>query len=161
MKIKGSLTRALACALLVSTTGCGDSGGPYSTLTGEVTHNGRPVNDATVILTGTTKTQGDGPAAEFITSTDSSGKFVISVVGEKPGIPPGMYKVAVTKMKLPKGMDLDPEAGMDMGQLEAAGMDDGGSGNQLPDKYSSPESSGLSVTLAEGPNTTKFNLKGR
>jgi hypothetical protein len=138
--------------VVLASIGCG--GGNFATVTGTVTHKGNPVDGAKVEFHGTT--QEAGRSDIFATQTDSSGKYLISGVGDKPGIPPGMYKVAITKYE---GGMAKPAEGMDPGQLQAQ-MSDGGGGaavqqtikNHLPDEYASPTSTKLSTIVEAGKN---------
>jgi hypothetical protein len=128
-----------------------------ATVSGVVTHNGTPVEGAKVTLHPTAEIDGKGGAA-YAAQTDSHGKYLIASSGRDPGIPPGMYKVTVTKLKTAQG-NLPPEAA-DPGQLEAAGGA-GGALNALPDEYGKLMTSKLTVTLEPGKNENKnFELKG-
>ena len=71
-------------------------------------------------------------------------------MGKDPGIPPGMYKVTITKQGF---KDTKPNPEMDAGQMEAqlsasAGM----AKNSLPKEYELPSSTKLSSTLNVGKN---------
>jgi hypothetical protein len=121
-------------------------------VSGTVTYKGSPVADAKVKFVGTTESKGGRD--EFTTMTDSSGKYAISGVGKNPGIPPGLYKVVITKLTLKPGMKT-PEEGFDMTQLEMSGM----GVNSLPKIYGDIGTTKLSVTLDTGKNEGKdFNL---
>jgi hypothetical protein len=81
-------------------------------------------------------------------------KYLIAAVGDNPGIPPGMYKVTITKLELGvKGIPKD----FDQGQLEAAGM----AKNILPADYQTFAETKLSVTLEAGKNEKNFEVKGK
>src|SRR5438552_10223737 len=110
------LARTAAFAALVALTGCpgGGGSGNFARVTGTVTYNGAPVDGAKVKFVGTTET--GGARDEFTTTTDSSGKYMIAGVGKNPGIPPGLYKVVITKLT-PKGKGNIPED-FDSTQLE-------------------------------------------
>jgi hypothetical protein len=155
-----SLVALVGCAVVV---GCGGSGN-FATVTGTVTHKGSPVNGAKVEFHGTT--QEAGASDIFATQTDSSGKYMIAGVGNKPGIPPGMYKVVITKFEGNFALS-KPEEGMDAGQMEAQ-MSDAGAGaavqkavkNHLPSEYASPASTQLSTIVEAGKNeNVNFDLK--
>jgi hypothetical protein len=119
-----------------------------------VTHNGAAVDGAKVTLYSTQQAEGKSGGA-YSAQTDSSGKYFISGLGKDSyGIPPGMYKVTITKLEA-KGGNLPPD--FDAGQMEASGM----AKNQLPKDYERPETTKLSVTLEPGKNENKdFELKG-
>jgi len=142
--------------VLAALVGCSRGSGNFATVSGVVTHNGAPVEGAKVTFHSTTQVEGKaGTVASVL--TDSSGKYVLASAGKDPGIPPGMYKVTVSKLK--GSGNLPPEAS-DPGQLEAAG---GGASvlNALPAEYGNIGTTKLSVTLESGKNENKnLELKG-
>jgi len=120
-------------------------------VSGVVTQNGNPVDGAKVTLFCTVETEGK-KGANYSAMTDSSGKYLIAAVGKESGIPPGMYKVTVTKLDQ-KG-NLPPD--FDQGQLEASGA----ARNVLGKDYEALGTTKLSVTLEAGKNENKnFELK--
>jgi len=142
-------------AALAFVIGCGQSGsgGPHATVSGTVTQGGSPVDGASVTFHSTVEVDGKkvGP---FSAMTDSSGKYLLAMVGKEPGIPPGMYKVTITKMDV-KATNLPKEIRDDPGQAEAAGLKI----NVMPKAYESLATSKLSVTLEAGKNEGKnFDL---
>jgi hypothetical protein len=151
-----------AFAVLAALVGCSKNDGTYATVSGVVTHNGTPVEGAKITFHGTVEVDGKTPA--FAAMTDSSGKYAILSVGKEPGIPPGMYKVTVTKLE---GKGITPGEGMDAGQLDAMASDTGaavkgGVVNLLPKQYSTAALTKLSVTLEAGKNEGKdFPLTGK
>jgi hypothetical protein len=138
-------------AALVALVGCSGGGsGSYATVSGTVTQNGTPLDGAKVTFHSTTEVAGGRGVYGVL--TDSSGKYLLAAVGKEPGIPPGMYKVTITKLAL-KG-NLPPD--FDQGQMEASGM----ARNTLPKDYESLATTKLSVTLQEGKNeNVNFDLK--
>ena len=153
-------TRAAGLLALTAVVGC-SKGGSYATVSGVVTLNGSPVEGATVAFHSTVEVEGKKQSS-YAAMTDSSGKYVIASAGKDPGIPPGLYKVTVTKWE-GKG---PPVEGMDAGQLEAAASDLGASGkgggpkNLLPMEYATPGATKLSATLEPGKNAdVNFALK--
>jgi len=146
------LAQALGILLLSAALGCSGGGGQYATVSGVVTQNGAPLDGARITFHSTVETEGKR-GNSFGGLTDSSGKYLIANVGKEPGLPPGMYKVTITKLDA-KG--LPPEA-MDQGQLDASGA----AKNTLPKDYENPNTTKLSVTLEPGKNVDKnFDLKG-
>src|SRR4051812_6356952 len=111
---------AVAAGLaLVGAGGCSKgNSGSYATVSGTVTINGAPADGAKVTLHSTVEAGGK-KAGPFTAMTDSSGKYVIATVGKDPGVPPGMYKVTVTKYDAARG-NLPED--FDEGQIEAAGL---------------------------------------
>lgn len=80
---------------------------------------------------------------------------MIAGYGKNPGIPPGLYKVAITKLQMKAGAKA-PAEGFDSLQLEMSGL----GVNQLPKQYSDANSSKLSATLNSGKNeNVDFDLK--
>jgi hypothetical protein len=151
--------------LLAGAYGCSGSAdlGQFATVSGVVTHNGNPVEQAKVEFHGTTESA-EGAKDLFSAYTDSSGKYMIAGVGKNPGIAPGLYKVVITKY-IGKGARPGDEE-YDPGQIEAAMSDQGiavaSLKNLLPSQYASVETSKLSVTVESGKNVdVNFDLKGR
>jgi hypothetical protein len=150
--------QTVAFAVLAAVLGCSRGRGDLATVSGTVSHNGVPVEGAKVTFHSTVEVEGKGGMA-FSALTDSSGKYLLATgVNKEPGILPGMYKVTITKLKGAAAAT----AGMDQGQLEAAGGGGGGALNDLPDVYAKKDTSKLSVTLETGKNENKnFELKGQ
>jgi hypothetical protein len=141
----------LVLAGMVSALGCSGGSGSYATVSGVVTKNNAPVDGAKVTFYSTVQAEGQKTGV-YSVMTDSSGKYLIAAVGNDPGIPPGMYKVTITKLDL-KGAPAE----FDQGQLEAAGL----AKNLLPMDYESLAKTKLSVTLEPGRNEKNFELKGQ
>jgi hypothetical protein len=160
-----ALIQAAGFVALVGLIGCGSKqNGNLATVSGVVTHNGTPVEGAKVIFNSTIEVDGKQGVA-YAAQTDSSGKYVIATAGKEPGIPPGLYKVTITKYQ-GKSTTGTPEE-IDSGQLDAqisdgAGAGKGGPTNLLPKEYASPGSTKLSATLESGKNeNVNFDLKGK
>jgi len=154
----------LALAVLVGCSG-DKATGPFATVSGTVTQGGAPVDGAKVEFHGTTEAAG-GARDLFASTTDSSGKYMIAGVGKNAGIPPGMYKVVVTKYRTKSGEVLKAGEKVDEGQLAAQASDLGpaaaGLINHLPKEFSSPSTTKLSATVQEGKNeNVNFDLKGK
>ena len=157
MFARRSLALFVGFLALAAGLGCSKSG-DFATVTGTVTLNGNPIDDAKVEFHGTTET-GEGAKDVFTTRTDSSGKYMMAGVGKNPGIPPGLYKVVVTKYNV-KDEQLRPKEGFDAGQIDAMISDTGVGAksairNLLPKEYSSPATTKLSVTVEAGKNEGK------
>lgn len=140
-----------------ATWGCGDSDNTPETVpvVGTITLDGEPVPDAEV------RFLKDGFAGVGITGPD--GSYELS-----PGAIPGTNQVTVSKI-VGEGMSMDPEEGMDAGQMEAAMTDnpevagvaisDSGPQQVIPAQYSTPGDSELSFDVPpEGSETADFNL---
>lgn len=135
-------------------TGCGGPGpGNFAHVSGTVTHKGTPIDKAKITFTSTTEVS--GVKEQFSTETDSNGKYMIAGYGKNPGLPPGMYRVSLTKLVLKPGVKM-PEEGFDLTQLEMSGM----GVNQLPKSVGDPATSKLSATLQSGKNENQnFDVK--
>lgn len=154
MIARRSLVRFGAFAALVALVGCsGKSRDDLAQVSGVVTMDGAPLDGGKVTFHSTVET--GGAKGVYSTYTDSNGKYVIATVGKDPGLPPGMYKVTVTKAdpKLKGGAAME---GMDAGQLEAMGA----TKNSLGGDYERFDTTKLSATLQTGKNdNVNFDLK--
>jgi hypothetical protein len=133
-------------------SGCGEGGPSVASVSGTVTYQGQPVADAMVTFIPEKGTPGNG-------QTDASGKYTISTRG-KNGAVLGLNKVTVTKMTTdgpampanptPEDMRKAAEASARMSQTES----------QLPSKYGTAFSSGLTATVTsdESANVFDFDL---
>ncbi len=149
------LARVGVFIAFVGVVGCNRAPtGNFATVSGTVTHNGAAVDGAKVTLYSTTEAEGKR-GHNYAAITDSSGKYLIVGVGKDPGIPPGMYRVTITKSDI-KMSNLPKD--FDAGQMEASGM----AKNLLPKDYENVGTTKLSVTVEAGKNENKnFDLKGQ
>jgi len=116
-----------------------------------VTYKGAPVEDANVLLA---PKSGDLSAAG---TTDASGRAIMKTDAKYEGVAPGEYRATVTKREK-LNVDLapspeDPEAyakTLEGQQAQPAPK------HLIPEKYSSFDTSGLTVTIDEdtGPEVT-------
>jgi Carboxypeptidase regulatory-like domain len=155
MNSRSCVTGGVVFAALGILAGCTSKGpGDFAHVSGTITHNGNPVEGAKVTFVSTTEV--DGVQERFSTETDSSGKYLIAGVGKTPGIPPGRYKVVVTKLIIKPGFKAPED--FDSTQLEMSGM----GVNSLPKEYSDVGTTKLSATLESGKNKdVNFELKGK
>jgi hypothetical protein len=149
-------TRRRFCQLLGglalgASVGCSPKGS-YATISGIVTYNGAPVADARVTFTSTTES--NGVRYTFSSVTDTEGKYVVASVGKEPGVPPGAYKVTVTKYRMKPGIQIPED--FDIVQIEASGSGE----SVLPKEYGSDKTSKLTASLETGKNEKNFDLKG-
>lgn len=152
----------LAVAVLFSGTlsGCGGggSGGPKTVrVSGTVTLQGKPLEGASVYFM-SEKFSGFG-------KTNAEGHYELV-----QGAIPGTNKVYISKLELPAGVILDPEAGMDLEQLKAAaagaendqsagGAKTKGPKEFVPEEYSNPQKSKLTFPVPpEGTTSADFRL---
>lgn len=118
--------------LLTGLLGCGPSGLPTGSVSGNVTQAGEPLTDGTVTLyNGDT---GVGASAEL----DDAGAFQLETVRT------GEYQVAIQPPGAPS-----PE------ELEAGVKEKPSS---IPDQYRDPQASGLSISVSQGENTADFEI---
>lgn len=123
----------------LAVAGCG---GPKAVVaypvSGKVVSGGKPVASALVVFH-PEGTSGDLPRPRATTAAD--GSFTVTFGEGRNGAPAGPYRVTVE-------------------QWLAGARSDEGPSNRLPAKFSKPESSGLTATVAEGPNVLEpFVLK--
>ncbi len=120
-------------------------------VSGTVTYNGDPVEGATVTFM-TDSAEGKGAVGR----TDASGHFTLMTFEPGDGAVPGNYKVTVTKTKT-EGTLSEEEANKYLERGEnppAPAVTD-----LLPEKYKSPETSGLTAEVTEGgENNFTFEL---
>ncbi len=143
----------VVCAL----SGCGGGGGAdagpkTAPISGTVTLQGKPLEGATVYFQ-SDKFTGFG-------KTNAEGKYQLV-----QGAVPGSNKVYLSKLELPAGVKLDTEAGMDLGQLQAAAEsaanDRSGKGPKvqgpkelIPEEFSNPTRSKLTFPVPESGSTS-------
>ena len=113
--------------------------------TGTVTSDGQPLQGATVVFRST----GSEPRTA-IGRTDAKGIFVLRTFEDGDGAIVGQHKVSITKTeieKVPANINLDE---VDF-QPKVTSL--------IPEKYGSPETSGLTAEVtANGLNEFKFEL---
>jgi len=148
--------RYLMCLLLLAGSlawmGCAPAGleGTIAA-SGTVTHNGQPVEGATVVFS----PEGEGRAASGL--TDASGRFQLQTLNPDDGVLPGKYQVAISKTQV--------EGGMSEEESQAYTAEHGKSPevtvkDLLPEKYKSPATSGLAAEVtASDKNEFTFDLK--
>lgn len=153
--------RVLICmfGLLVSvSSGCGSASKEPTRVpvAGTITLDGVPLEGADIWLYG----EGEERAAK----TDKDGYY--QVVG---GAQVLKYKVVISKMEGLDGVVMDPEMGMDMGQLDAMNLADntGKTAEKvakqlLPKKYCEYATTELTVTIPlEGTQSADFTLTSK
>lgn len=142
--------KAMACVLMLfsATVGCGKAAeGPATyPVTGVVTLNGTPVSDALVQFTPITT---DGATAGAQTNTGADGAFNVKLALEmgkssKEGLPPGEYRVVVTKLEFPGGqasLSNPPK-------------------NTLPPRYATPDTTPLQAIVKPEANHFEYQIQG-
>lgn len=128
-------------------------------VSGKVTFKGQPVGGA--IVSFAPKSQG-GRAASG--QTDASGVYKLTTLKAGDGALAGNYAVTVTKVAgtvTATGEPADPAAAMEAAyKAHAAGKDQKKEEpkDELPAKYKSAETSGLTAEVAKGKTTFDFDL---
>lgn len=113
---------------------------------GSVTFRGSPVEGATVHFV----TERQGRFYNAMGQTDTTGRFSLQTFRPKDGAVPGRQKVRIQKLTVSeKPADLPLHASFKPVET-----------SHLPEKYRSPETSGLTVEVSEkGPNEFTFSLE--
>ena len=153
IRLSGGLV-TVALMFSVTFSGCGGGEGRPKTarVSGTVTLQGKPLEGATVHFIGE-KFAGSG-------KTNAEGRYELV-----QGAVPGKNKIYISKRPLPANVNLDPEAGVDLGQLDAsvAATESDPSGNaakaqgpkeEVPEEFSNPQKSTLTLDVPAGGTTT-------
>lgn len=121
-------------------------------VTGKVTYKSAPVEGATVIFH---PDGADGKAASA--KTDNTGMFELMTFETGDGAVAGNYKVSITKMSAAAGaaVDMDSPDYVDPGSVSSEKSSE--PKHLLPEKYSKPETSGLTATVPTAGELT-FDL---
>ena len=158
---KTALGNLLAVALLVSLLGLGcerppDADRPSTfPVTGTVTHNGQPVDGATVAF------QGAEGSPSAIGVTDADGKYTLTTFVSGDGAVAGDYQVKLFKYKVETAEAVPDESSDDYVAPAEGEEGDQAQENLLPPNYADPATSGLTATVSEGgDNTFDFALEG-
>jgi hypothetical protein len=113
---------------------------PTFKVTGQVTYQGKPVPDATLVFKKLDQSRG------AVGETDREGKFQLTTYALHDGAPTGEYQVTIMCYEKPKLNASEAE----MYHLK----------NKLPSKYEDVQKSGLTATVAESDaNVVNFELK--
>jgi hypothetical protein len=140
------LTAFVAGLLALPLGGCGDAASKLVPVSGSVTMDGKPLPGAVVTFTPTGTTPGVGGSG----LTGQDGAFVLAE-GRRAarGVPPGDYKVVITRLLKPDGSPVPADAK----PIEAGGNE------SLPPEYSDPLKTTLKATVRVRGGTFEFPLK--
>lgn len=174
------LSAIIACSWIV---GCnGDSNPTTYPVSGTVTLDGKAVDGAAVTFFST-----DPNLRPATGTTDKEGKYVLGSFKSGDGAMPGQYKIMVTKFWSDAGpspydapadapvetpeptklTDAEQRAAYEKAYKTAPKGPPAGaakqpkSGNHLPKQYENADTSGLTFTVANGPNTYDIQLKSK
>ena len=148
----------LVSFLIVGLSGCGEgvvepNWPDVVPCSGTVTMDGKPLSQAMVLYIPDISTTGQGGSG----TTDESGKYSVSSRNAKgemvPGVIPGKYKVAFSRMVKPDGTVWTPDAS------NSAGPATFGAREELPLKYSDPATSIQIAEVKAGGAPVDFALK--
>lgn len=122
-------------------------------VSGTVTLDGKPLADADVGFA----FQGVPPEGFFGSAarTDSQGRYELQT-GAKKGAVAGSYRVTVSRIVAPSGVTLNPEEGLDLGQLSASGE----VSQTVPVKYTNVGTTDLTTAVEKSKSDGyNFDLK--
>ncbi len=151
---KWSFLIAMTCVF----TGCGEGvvepNWPDSVeCTGTVMMDGKPLSGVQVLFIPDMSTNGQGGSG----TTDDAGKFSSSSRNSKgdiaPGVIPGKYRVAFSRMVKPDGSVWIPDPSSPTGPATV------GAREEIPLKYSDPARSLMLVEVKAGGPPQEFSLK--
>jgi hypothetical protein len=146
---------ALYVVLAVVVAGCSKSADPNRPktvpVTATVTYQGKPVEEATVMLIPTVP-KSNGATGK----SDASGATKFTTFDAGDGVVAGKYNVVISKTTV-QGAPTEEESRkyVEKGQQPPLGKIVEG----LPEKYKSETTSGLTADVAEGTTELKFDLK--
>lgn len=147
MDMQSRPTSELLIAIVLGTLLAGCGGEPKRLpAAGVVTLDGQPVADAGVLFIPTDP----GPAATG--TTDASGRFRLTCAG-KAGAIAGHYRVAISKQASAGNGDTGPMPAMPAKNLVAKWI--------VPQKYGTPDTSGLEATVSSEQYEFTFALMSR
>jgi hypothetical protein len=141
----------LLATVIVAVAGCGGDATGVKTVgvSGTVYLDDQPLPDVRVVFMSANHA-GNG-------RTDANGKYYLVA-----GAEPGTNKISFSKVDDPT---LNPEAGLDQGQLEAAALGSNQKAEikqRIPAEYASPETTTLTFDVpAAGTKTADFRLQSK
>jgi hypothetical protein len=145
--------RALfVAAVAASLPACGGDGNlPCYPVSGKVTLDGKPLAGVTVVLHPVDKARFKRDERPFA-RTEADGSFKLTTYEKQDGAPDGEYKVAIA-------FEAGGPAGDDDGSDQAVR---GKKGGRPPERYGSPDKSGLTATIPKSSTTLPpFELTGK
>ena len=144
--------RYVACSLLlllVTLPACGPRGPHMVPVSGTVTMDGKPVAEAAVMFIP------QFPGRPGVGRTDAAGKFQLTTVKANDGVLAGKYKVTVTLQKV-TGFVADKD-GLSGGVAPEGIREEW----IVPQRYSNPETSGLTAEVREGMQPVTLALTAK
>ena len=142
-----ALQGTLYLVLLASVTGCGGSDAPTTyPVTGRVTLDGSPVANAIVTF------RADAASHYSVGTTDEQGNYTLSTFGTNDGALPGQNIVTVSVAE-----EIDPSLSREEYAQQQAKLRNKQK-SPIPARYADPTTSGIVVTVTEGPNVHDLEL---
>jgi len=134
-----------ACAL----AGCGSPLPSLTPVTGAVTYDGKPLEDAFVVFLPQGDTKGHGGMGK----TNAAGRYeVMAAKGNgRKGLPSGEYKVVISRRRLPDGSLPPPK----VPPIES------GARETVPERYTKVEETPLSATIGSHAQSVDLTLDGK
>ena len=122
--------------------GCGGDGRPpLCKITGTINLDGKPLEDADVIIEPVAKGKDVKYQRASSAKTDAEGKFQFTTYELGDGVPAGKYRMAMVKQKRTAPPDLDPEMATKE-DLDRVVVE-----NVVPTKYNDMATSGLEIEV--------------
>lgn len=150
-----SLSSALLGTALLVSTGCGggdkNPGVDLEPVTGTVMLDGAPVEGAMVVFHGEQGASG---------ITDSSGKFTLTTFDPGDGAKVGLYKVTVSKSEMVGVDDSYNDVNSPNYGKEPPPAAAGKRKYIIAEKFSKPDTAGLTADVQSGANDFKFDVTG-
>lgn len=150
---------SLICLLAVSFAGCGGPKGleDLNTASGVITLDGEPIEGAQITLVPT----GTGRSAGAV--SDAKGVFKFQTLQANDGVADGEYIVTVTKLRTENPYTEEEqkmlnESGRRHNDVFGKDRPEPTTVNELPRKYSLPQTSGLTLTIAGNSKDLKIEL---
>ena len=136
----------LCCAVFLSlAAGCSSSDGPtLSPVEGDLTLDGKPISNAIVRFLPDHDAGTVGPMASAV--VDENGHYELMSPGERPGAVPGRHLVTVICRELP------------VREVSEGVFEESDEECLVPGKYASETTSGIQVTVEDGPTTIDIKL---
>jgi hypothetical protein len=140
----------LIILLLSAVAGCGPRGlSGLSKINGTITLNGHSLEGATITLVPSILNPQSARAASGL--SDANGKFQLTTLNSGDGVFPGDYTVYVSKI-ISEGDILSPSEIRNRGLLSEQLSEITKPKQMIPEKYTLPETSGLTITVKPGRN---------
>jgi hypothetical protein len=147
--MRAVLLRCLASATLCCVVGCGGADGPkLAEAGGVVTYQGKAVPNATVVF----MPQTGSPA---IGTTDAEGRFEFNTQGAR-GATIGQGTISITAVH--QSREVTDEEAEKIGGAKFDALLASIRKSLIPEKYSHPQTSGLTANVTEDPEKNKFPL---